>query len=45
VLADGRVLVDRDGDWPRLRRRERHIVSRARAEDERLQLSAARTRR
>lgn len=37
VLGDGRVLVDRDGDWPRLRRRERQIISRARAEDERLQ--------
>jgi predicted nucleotidyltransferase len=37
VLSDGRVLVDRDGDWPRLRRRERQIVKRARAEDERLQ--------
>ena len=37
VLSDGRVLVDRDGDWPRLRRRERQIVNRARAEDERLQ--------
>lgn len=37
VLSDGRVLVDRDGDWPRLRRRERQIISRARAEDERLQ--------
>lgn len=37
VLSDGRVLVDRDRDWPRLKRRERQIISRARAEDERLQ--------
>jgi predicted nucleotidyltransferase len=37
VLRTGRVLVDRDDDWPRLRRRERQILRRARAEDERLQ--------
>lgn len=37
VLSDGRVLVDRDRDWPRLRRRERQIISRARSEDERVQ--------
>jgi predicted nucleotidyltransferase len=37
VLTDGRVLVDRDGEWPRLRRRERQIIEQARAEDERLQ--------
>lgn len=37
VLGDGRVLVDRDRDWPRLSRRERQIVSRARVEHERLQ--------
>jgi predicted nucleotidyltransferase len=37
VLSVGRVLVDRDRDWPRLRRRERQIISRARAEDERVQ--------
>lgn len=36
VLADGRVLVDRDGDWTRLERRRRWIARRARAEDERL---------
>jgi len=36
VLADGRVLVDRDGDWPRLQRRRRQIARRALAEDERL---------
>jgi predicted nucleotidyltransferase len=40
VLRDGRVLVDRDGDWSRLRRRERQIVGRAREEDERLQRAA-----
>jgi predicted nucleotidyltransferase len=37
VITDGRVLVDRDGEWPGLRRRERQIIERARAEDERLQ--------
>jgi uncharacterized protein len=37
VLRDGRVLVDRDGDWPQLQRREPQIARRARAEDERLQ--------
>jgi predicted nucleotidyltransferase len=37
VLRDGRVLVDRDLLWRQLRQRERQIVSRARAEDERLQ--------
>ena len=36
VLRDGRVLVDRDGDWQRLRRRERVIERRAREEDARL---------
>ena len=36
ALRDGRVLVDRDGDWQRLRRRERVIERRAREEDERL---------
>jgi predicted nucleotidyltransferase len=40
VLRTGRVLVDRDDDWPRLRRRERQILRRARAEDERLQCLA-----
>jgi predicted nucleotidyltransferase len=35
VLRDGRVLVDRDDDWRRLKRRERLIVGRAHAEDER----------
>jgi predicted nucleotidyltransferase len=37
VLRDGRVLVDRDQEWPRLRRRERQILRRARTADERLQ--------
>jgi predicted nucleotidyltransferase len=36
VLADGRVLVDRDGDWRRLHRRRTQIARRALAEDERL---------
>lgn len=36
VLRDGRVLVDRDGDWPELKRRERAIERRAREEDRRL---------
>jgi predicted nucleotidyltransferase len=36
VLADGRVLVDRDGDWPRLQRRRNQIARQAQAEDERL---------
>lgn len=36
VLRDGRVLVDRDGDWPRLRRRARAIEAAAAAEQARL---------
>jgi predicted nucleotidyltransferase len=36
VLRDGRVLVDRDGDWPQLKRRESTIARRAQAEDERM---------
>lgn len=36
VLADGRVLVDRDGDWSRLQRRRNQISRQAQAEDERL---------
>jgi predicted nucleotidyltransferase len=40
VLRDGRVLVDRDGDWRRLRRGERRTFGRARVEDERLQALA-----
>lgn len=34
VLRDGRVLVDRDGDWSSLRRRERQIARRAQEQDE-----------
>lgn len=37
ILRDGRVLVDRDGDWQRLKRRERRIASEARKEEERVQ--------
>jgi len=40
ALRDGRVLVDRDGDWPRLMRRSREIHRRARKEDERLEREA-----
>ena len=40
VLRDGRVLIDRDGDWPRLMRRRREIARRAREEDERLEREA-----
>jgi predicted nucleotidyltransferase len=40
VLRDGRVLVDRDGDWPRLNRREAVIARRAREEDDRLEREA-----
>ena len=40
VLRDGRVLVDRDGAWRRLRRRARDIARAARAEDERLEREA-----
>lgn len=41
VLRDGRVLVDRDGEWPRLKRRERTIEQRAAAADERLTAETA----
>jgi predicted nucleotidyltransferase len=37
IVADGRVLVDRDGHWRRLRRRESTIRRRGRAEDDRVQ--------
>ena len=40
VLRDGRVLIDRDRDWPRLKRRKREIAGRARDEDERLERDA-----
>jgi hypothetical protein len=33
VLRDGRVLVDRDGEWPKLKRRERAIQEQAREAD------------
>lgn len=40
VLREGRVLVDRDGDWSRLKRREAKIARRAREEEERLERAA-----
>lgn len=40
ILRDGRVLVDRDRDWPRLKHRERAIARRAREEDERFERAA-----
>jgi uncharacterized protein len=40
VLRDGRVLADRDGDWPRLKRRSCSIAHSAAAEDVRLEHSA-----
>jgi len=40
VLRDGRVLVDRDRHWLRLKRREPEIARRALAEDERLEREA-----
>ena len=33
ILRDGRVLVDRDGEWPKLKRRERAIQQQARGAD------------
>jgi predicted nucleotidyltransferase len=36
ILRDGRVLVDRDGEWPKLKRRERAIQQQAREADRRL---------
>jgi predicted nucleotidyltransferase len=35
VLRDGRVLVDRDGAWRRLKRREQKVRAAAQAENER----------
>ncbi len=35
VLRDGRVLVDRDGEWQRLKQRERQVKLAAAAENER----------
>jgi predicted nucleotidyltransferase len=43
VLRDGRVLVDRDGDWARLKRRSSSIARTARADDERLEHEARET--
>jgi uncharacterized protein len=40
VLREGRVLVDRDGDWSRLKRREPRIARRAREEEKRLERAA-----
>jgi predicted nucleotidyltransferase len=40
VLRDGRVLVDRDAEWQRLKRRESSIQRRAREEDRRLEADA-----
>lgn len=40
ILRDGRVLVDRDRDWPRLKGRRHAIERRARQEDERLEREA-----
>ncbi len=36
VLRDGRVLVDRAGLWPRLKRRERRVAEAARRQDQEL---------
>jgi hypothetical protein len=36
VLRDGRVLVDRDGAWRRLKRREQKVRAAAQAENERV---------
>lgn len=43
VLEDGRVLVDRDGDWPRLRRRATQLRRHAAAEREQLEREAWRS--
>lgn len=43
VLRDGRVLIDRDGDWARLKRRSRSIARAARADGERLEQAARET--
>ena len=37
VLQDGRVLVDRDGDWPKLKRRESRIGCDARRSDRQIE--------
>jgi predicted nucleotidyltransferase len=40
LLRDGRVLVDRDGEWPGLKRSEPTIVRRAREQDALLEAAA-----
>ena len=40
VLRDGRVLVDREAEWQRLKRREPSIRRRAREDDRRLEAEA-----
>lgn len=40
LLRDGRVLVDRDSEWQRLKRRETTIVRRAREQDAQLEAAA-----
>lgn len=40
ALRDGRVLVDRDGDWPRLKAREARVQRRARAAERDLEREA-----
>jgi predicted nucleotidyltransferase len=40
VLRDGRVLVDRDADWPGLRARTAAVTRRAREEAERIERAA-----
>jgi predicted nucleotidyltransferase len=40
VLRDGRVLIDRDGWWPKLRRRASEIESRARRQQSELEEAA-----
>lgn len=42
IIEDGRVIVDRDGVWPRLRERRRSIKARARRVYERQMKEAAR---
>lgn len=40
VLHDGRVLVDRESEWPRLKARERHVKREAEAADRKLDQAA-----
>jgi hypothetical protein len=39
-LRDGRVLVDRDGEWPKLKRRELAVARQAGDADHRLDEAA-----